>query len=264
MTYDRNTVHMLWIGGDLSTLERVCLSSFVKNGHTTVLHTYGKVGNVPGGVIVSDANEILSESHVFSNTGDGIGNGGFAGFSDWFRYELLGTHPGWWCDTDMVCLRRFDFDQNCVVATSRERQWGTLALGCALRLDPDDPLLNFCMDFCRNNNVKELVSQSYIAVGPGLLQRGIRELGLQHYEVPPDTFCSISWRHSRFLTSSPVDRVIYNIKRRIRGGEPIERIKSSSKGLHLWHSTWKLGGIEKDSRHHQSSIFEKLKRQYLD
>ena len=175
-----NKIHMLWIGGKLSTMERLAMASFLANGHPVVLHTYGEVEGVPAGVEVRPGNLVLSEEVVFANVRDGIGKGGFAGFSDWFRYELLKKEPGFWCDTDVICLAPFEFNQTNIVATSHEGQWGTPALGCVLRLASDDPLLNFCLDFCRTNNVAELVAKEYIAVGPGLLQRGIRELGLQH------------------------------------------------------------------------------------
>ncbi len=260
---DSDTVHMLWIGGELTNLERLSMSSFVANGHDVILHAYNGVKGVPPGVRIADANQILPWSSVFANTSQGIGQGGYAGFSDWFRYELLKRHRGWWCDTDVICLSHFSFTRECVVASSRENDWGHLALGCAIRLHPDDPLLNFCLDYCRNNNVSCLVSDSYISVGPALLQRGIRELNLQAYVASPDTFCPVSWRHVRFLISSPIHRRIFNLKRRIRGGERVEEIKEESKGLHLWNSVWKLGNIDVDAEYDSKSVYEILKKKYL-
>lgn len=239
------------------------MASFLANGHRVELHAYSSIEGVPDGVDIKDANEVLGERAVFVNSGEGIGRGGFAGFSDWFRYELLCRHGGFWCDADMVCLQPFVFDSYGVVATSREGEWGTPALGCVLRIGAEDPLLRFCVEFCRQNNVAELVRESFIAVGPALLQRGIRELALDHYMTGPDVFCPVSWRHTRFLVSPDWVRQIYNIKRRIRGGELVERIKPASKGLHLWHSTWRLANIDANARHHRSSVYERLRRRHL-
>jgi hypothetical protein len=258
----RDTIHMLWIGGTLSVLERLSMKSFLANGHPVILHAYGDVIGVPKDVQVEDARLVLPEACVFANSGCGIGAAGYAGFSDWFRYELLKREAGWWCDTDMVCLSHLSLQQDCVIATSREGQWGTPALGCALRLAPDDPLLDFCLDFCRSNNIPKLVGESYIAVGPGLIQRGIRELGREHYQVGPDIFCPISWRHTRFVVSPPFSRHLYNLKRRIRGGELVQNIKSETKAIHLWQSTWKLSNLDTDGIYPGASIYERLKAKY--
>ena len=258
-----NTVQSLWIGGRLSTMERLSAASFLANGHHYHLYAYGSVEGVPPGVEVRDAAEILPEETVFANTGQGIGKGGFAGFSDWFRYELLSQRGGWWVDTDMVCLRPWDFGPASVVATSREGKWGTPALGCALRLPPDDPLLAFCLQVCRTENIAELVAESYAAIGPHLLQRGLRELGLQHYTVGPDVFCPINWRHVRFLQSSPLARHIYNLKRAIKGGEKVHHVTAETFGVHLWSGGWAAGEADRDATYPSSSLYEKLKREYL-
>lgn len=258
-----DVIQSLWIGGALSTMERLSIASFLANGHEYHLYSYGCVGGAPDGVVLKDAEEILSSDQVFANDGEDIGKHGFAGFSDWFRYELLSRRGGWWCDSDLVCLRPFQFEQETVIATSREQQWGTTALGCALRLPPEDPLLKFCLNVCRTSDIRAMVAKDYPAVGPHLLQQGIRQLELSHYQVGPDAFCSISWRHTRFFTTRPHERWLYNAKRFIRGGEMVEDIKPSSYGLHLWNSTWALGGLSKEGTYPRSSIYETLKRKYL-
>ncbi len=59
-------IKTLWIGGDLSRLERVCLASFIAHGHKVTLYTYGDVGNIPKGVVLEDANKIIDSSKVFN------------------------------------------------------------------------------------------------------------------------------------------------------------------------------------------------------
>jgi len=43
-------IRSLWIGGALSRLERVCLTSFLRAGHKVYLYTYDEVSNIPDGV----------------------------------------------------------------------------------------------------------------------------------------------------------------------------------------------------------------------
>lgn len=254
---------MLWIGGPLSTMETLSMVSFLANGHRVYLYTFGDTKNVPDGVDIRDGNEILSFEKAFRNSNEGIGSGGYAGFSDWFRYELLSKRRGFWVDTDMVCLKPLKLVQPNIVATSREGQWGTPALGCVLRLEQDNPLLKFCLEFCRSHSVADLVKESYIAVGPALLQRGIRELNLAQHQVSPDVFCPISWRHTKFMSKPAPARWIYNLKRRLRGGEYVEDIKPETLAVHFWQSTWKISGLDVDGKYHAFSLYEKLKMRYL-
>ena len=94
----------LWIEGRLSYLEQLCLKSFVDAGHRVVLFHYGEVENVPDGVEMADANEILPLIDVLTHERTGSP----ALHSDVFRYRLLAKIPNIiWADTDAYCLRPF-------------------------------------------------------------------------------------------------------------------------------------------------------------
>ena len=80
-------INVLWIG-QLSPLEQLCLKSFVAQGHSVHLYTYDRIDNVPQGVTLQDAAEILPPSNIFRNQ-LGKGKGSLAAFSDLFRYKLL-------------------------------------------------------------------------------------------------------------------------------------------------------------------------------
>src|SRR3954451_19785346 len=58
-------IQTLWIGPELSTLERLSLRSFLAHGHEVCLYTYGEVRGVPAGGAVRDAAEILPAAAVF-------------------------------------------------------------------------------------------------------------------------------------------------------------------------------------------------------
>ena len=55
----------LWIG-KLSKMEIYSMKSFIKQGHTYHLYTYEPLDNIPNGVIVKDANEIIPKDEIFT------------------------------------------------------------------------------------------------------------------------------------------------------------------------------------------------------
>lgn len=115
-----NTIHFLWIFGELSLLEKMCLYSFKKNGYVVELWTYNpdlikkQLSNDShlNTLIISDASHIISKNLIFSYSGNGdCRKGSYGGFSDIFRYELLYQLGGWYCDIDILCITKFiDFD----------------------------------------------------------------------------------------------------------------------------------------------------------
>ncbi|HLP19110.1 MAG TPA: glycosyltransferase [Chitinophagales bacterium] len=106
---DNKHVNALWIGSRLSKIEMLTLQSFVDNGHVFHLWTYGPIENeLPEGVIMEDANEILPSDKIFRYkhvNKYGHGKGSVSGFSDIFRYKLLYEKGGWWIDMDVTCLK---------------------------------------------------------------------------------------------------------------------------------------------------------------
>lgn len=95
----------LWIDGKLSYLEQLCLVSFKDAGHHVKLYTYEEVGNIPDGIEIADANEILPRESflVHARTGSP------ALHSDVFRYKLLEKNDRTiWADTDAYCVKPFE------------------------------------------------------------------------------------------------------------------------------------------------------------
>src|ERR1043165_5401661 len=107
MPFDESNriIQGLWIGPELSVMEQLSIVSFLRNGHDYHLYTYAELPNVPAGALIKDANAILPSSQIFQYKD----RPSYAGFSNHFRYKLLFEHGGWWADSDVVCLRPFDF-----------------------------------------------------------------------------------------------------------------------------------------------------------
>jgi hypothetical protein len=67
-----------------------------------------------------DAADILPRDSIFCLSAR-LRKGSYSAFSNVFRYQLVLDRGGWWVDTDLVCLKAFDFDDEFVFATERER-----------------------------------------------------------------------------------------------------------------------------------------------
>lgn len=102
-------INFLWIGDKLGLMEKLTLTSFLRNDHIPVLWVYNhKCAGIPKGIKVKDAGEILHPSKVFAYKGNGDCRlGSYGGFSDIFRYYLLQATGEWYCDMDVTCLKNF-------------------------------------------------------------------------------------------------------------------------------------------------------------
>lgn len=97
-------VAALWIGGPLSYLEQLCLKSFVDAGQHIRLYRYEDIPNVPEGVEVADAAEIMPLTGFLRHERTGSP----ALHSDLFRYHMLAKLDRTiWADTDAYCVKPF-------------------------------------------------------------------------------------------------------------------------------------------------------------
>ncbi len=135
------TIQSLWIGGSLSKLEQLCVQSFLDHGHEFHLYTYDKVAGIPNGATVKDGNEIIPSKLIFRYS-----NGSYAGFSNWFRYEMLAKLGGFWVDMDMVCIKPLDFTDSLIIGNEGPRFIGTALIGC----QPNNELILALRHACRN------------------------------------------------------------------------------------------------------------------
>ena len=102
-SFEHNTVHMLWVYGELSQLEKISAKSFIKNGFSLIIWTYGKDNINIDGANIKNAREVLPESEIFLNK-----YGSYAGFSDLFRYCVLDLYGGIYVDTDVISIKHFN------------------------------------------------------------------------------------------------------------------------------------------------------------
>jgi hypothetical protein len=168
-------VHGLWIGGALSSMEVLCIQSFLQNGHQFYLWTYELIQNIPDAVQIKDANLIVSENSIFSYNSKnkyGHGKGSYAGFSDIFRYKLLFDYGGWWTDMDITCLKPLDFENNYVFRFHHKAG----AVGNLMKTPKGAPI----MEYCYERAIKEVGQNNQNWMLPiEILNDGIKQFNLQ-------------------------------------------------------------------------------------
>jgi hypothetical protein len=130
-------VNTLWIGSALGNVERACLRSAMRQGHTVRLFCYEPVEGVPAGVVVADASAILPSDRIIRYT-----NGSVALFANLFRYALQREGVGLWVDTDHYFLKPHDFPEPYVFGRLRN---GRLANG-VLKIPSVSPLLSSLLE----------------------------------------------------------------------------------------------------------------------
>lgn len=133
-------IGMLWIGGDLSFLEQLCVKSFLDAGHSVRLYSYEPIGNAPAGVEHADASAVLPRSDVLRHERTASP----ALHSDLFRYHMLARGDRLiWADTDAYCVRPFE------TATGHFHAWESdkHVNGGVLGLPPDSETLRALLDF---------------------------------------------------------------------------------------------------------------------
>lgn len=100
-----------WWGSRLRQIDVVCLKSMAKAGYRVKVFTFGAVDNMPRSVERHDAARILSEA-VFRKLDpaypDLASNVTIQQYSDIFRIALMKHGEGFWLDTDVLVLNRFD------------------------------------------------------------------------------------------------------------------------------------------------------------
>ena len=235
-------IQTLWVGDRLSTMEQLSLASFVKNGHEVHLYTYSDVENVPEGVAIKDGNEILPESMIFMYKD----HKSYSAFSNYFRYKMLYDKGGYWVDTDMVCLKKFDFNTPFVFSSEEVLpldEGNTHINAGVIKAPKGSPVTKHAYDTCMSKEKDKLV---WGEIGPRLVKSTVEKFNLHQFVKDYKTFCAIPGCRWALLIEP-------------NRWEPDE----NAYAIHLWNEMWRRSGANKDEAYHQNSLYEKLKKKYL-
>ena len=227
----------LWVGPELSNMERLSINSFLKNGHEYDLYTYGRVLGIPDGVNVLDANEIIPELNIFYN------RGGYSTFSDFFRWKLIRDRGGWWVDTDAVCLRPFDFDSEYVFFGGKGKPGADDCVTSGLFKAPaNSQFTRFGWKVCETTDT---MTMKWGECGPPLITEMVEVCGLQDHILPGKMVFPI------FYTDAA--RVFTQSTGKMNFGDAYS--------VHLFNEIWRLAGTDKNG-FYPNSLYQQLQERF--
>ena len=205
-------ISALWIGSALGPLESTCLSSFTREGFEVNLYTYEQTLEVPDGISVLDAADIVPKADAFENRDR---PGTFAAFSDVFRYRLLSSVKTTWVDTDVLCLTDSLPGGEYLLGWEDQNHVN----GAILRAPRDSEFLQFCESAVQS---ADLASVSWGAIGPALVTRAVETCGLAPIVLPTQALYPIHF--SRIWEVFDPSRT-----------KALENYFRESSTLHLWN-----------------------------
>ena len=230
----------LWIGPELSVMERMSIASFLAHGHEYHLYVYDDVKYVPNGVIVRDANEILSSSMIFQYKH----SKSYAGFANFFRYQLLLNKGGWWVDTDVICLKPFSFPDEHVFA-SEEHKGKRIANNGIIKAPVASDVMAYACQVCRSKDPEQLM---WGETGPRLLDQAIKLFALEKFTKPHQVFCPLGFEEWGSVLDPDAN----------------PSLDQTTYAIHLWNEMWRRENRDKNGQYHPDCLYEQLKRKYLD
>lgn len=218
-------VRSFWSGPPLTVFEQLCLRSVVSRGHRVLLYCYDKGLQVPDGVELLDANDIVPGGRGPSFVhADGESSPG--AHPDLFRYETLRRVGGWYMDLDVVLLSDVLPTTDVYLASQDDG----LVTDAVLRFPAGAPIV-------------QAASQAAGETGPALLTRLVREHRLEQAIRP---------RSHAFRPMQIVDLFLPG------KCEDLARRTSRADFLHLRGEIWRQVRIPKEYGPPEGSFLDRL------
>ena len=272
----KDIIQGLWIGDKLSRFEHNSIKSYLNQGYEYHLYTYDNVLNVPEGVIILDANNILDKKYIFNYEGL------IAPFSDLFRYKLLFDKGGIWTDCDIISLRKLpnENDAKYIFVAERTILQGAFKSikpkkvlnsfirapkGCELMKIMFEKSLKYREKYLENktdkiDNTKNIGLKSFHwGGGSKTLNTYITKLKLEEYITEPEMAFPINWWDFKYIFK---DIEIIPASRGWTENTIINDILNNEKTcLITIHNGWlRNQKLDKNIKYHNNSLYEKLDR----
>jgi len=220
-------------------MERLSIASFLANGHSYHLYVYDDVKHVPTGATLKDANEVLPASMIFKYKDADS----YAGFSNYFRYKLLVDRGGWWVDSDVVCLRAFNFDEEYVFASEVSSSEAEVTTSAVIKAPAGSSVIKFAWETCVSKDSQNI---QWGETGPRLIHEAVMRFRLERFRKPYTTFCPVTHPRWRSVLDAKMDAAL----------------PSDACTVHLWNELWRRAAQDKNALYPASCLYEQLKRRY--
>ncbi|CAN7431903.1 hypothetical protein [Aminobacter sp. LjRoot7] len=209
------TVNFIWIGDKLGGLHAACIRSFQRHGYRAVLHAFDAPGDMPDGVEIFDASQLLSRSEIVAYKREKS----LALTANIYRYRLLEAGLGLYADCDVYCLRPFP-QQEWLFG------WETNGVinNAVLKAPADSDLVRSLVQSTTGRHFiapwwsprkkaayiqlkklslgRDIIHTKWGTTGPRLLTHFIKEYGLADKALPMDAFYPIHQKMTDLLFDS--------------------------------------------------------------
>lgn len=255
----------LWIGDALSNLERLCIQSFLDHGHAFHLYAYSGIDGVPDGALLKDAGDILPKDTVYRHR-----RGSFALFADWFRWELLHQRGNWWVDTDVVCLKKFEFTDAVVFGVG-----GGYCMNHTMRFPARHAFCAHMAARCAKPN--QIFAEDSPRVCARKIKRRIKRLGKEHIawgeSGGPAGFTAAAKRFNLFHAGKPAKFFAPECAAHGNPGawhetllrptaRDIQALFPGSYSLHIGNENLRRAGFDKNAAYPPGSPLDKLQSKH--
>ena len=200
---DKNEIFSLWISMDnqkeLPILAYLSLKSMILCGHEVILYVYEHLDNIPDGVKILDANEILDSSRIFIYK---EGHKTCAGFSDLFRYHRLYRYGGTWLDLDVLLIRNINdkYDGDILIGSEPTFRFYLYPNCGFLRFPKYDKFIKYMRDYAEELGENVAHGQT----GPSLVAKTLKKIPeynnyLKHFNI----YHLHGWKYLNDYSKSP-------------------------------------------------------------
>jgi hypothetical protein len=221
-------------------MERLCISSFLKHGHSFHLYVYQETAGVPPGTVVLDGNGILPASRIFTYKEHNT----YAGFANFFRYKLLLEKGGWFVDADTICIKPFDFADEYVFSSEGINGRQLVNVG-AVRAPVGSAIMRHAWEACERLNTSEL---KWSQCGPSLMGAAVESFSLGRYVKPWNVFCPVH----------------FSVWEKMLDPDVSWDFDEDTHAIHLWNELWRRFDQDKNASYPTECLYEQLKRRYLE
>jgi hypothetical protein len=242
--------NFFWYGKPISLYEKLCLQSFIKNGFEVNVWSYMHL-DIPEGANLKNAEEILSEEHLFKYSQDGKQKN-MAAFSDVFRFNLTSQKSGeWWFDIDCICLKpASEFsslkDNRPLVIGWEDRMY---ANGAVLNI-PDKQIGLELIE--EQRYICETVSNiPWGEIGPRLLTKFCHKKNISDLILSREVFYPIHYNQTELFFDTS-------------NSEKILNYCSNSYTCHLWNEILHRRNVNKNELPRKGTFLNKMFETYLD